>query len=81
MVIAGRSVHLLSLADALIFLSLIFLSICFSRSVVNILKFQTSFHFILFSKIMLVSKAGICKMLVRIANREDPNPPASSKVV
>ena len=29
---------------------------------------------------MLVFKAGICKMLVRIANREEPDKTASSEV-
>ena len=36
---------------------------------VNVLKFEP----LLFSNIMLVIRAGIHKMLVRIANREDPD--------
>ena len=39
---------------------------------VNVLKFLTPFLF-LFSNEMLVFRAGIHKMLVRIANREHPN--------
>ena len=33
----------------------------------------------LFSIKMLIIRAGICKMLVRIANREDPDQTASSE--
>ena len=43
---------------------------------VNVLKFQTLFLF-LFSNKMLLFKTGIHKMLVRIANREDPDQTAS----
>ena len=42
---------------------------------VNILKFQT--FFFLFSNKMLVFRVGINKLLVRIANREDPDQTAS----
>ena len=38
---------------------------------VNVLKFWTLFLFDLFSNKMLIFRAGIHKMLVRIANRED----------
>ena len=43
-------------------------------------KILNTFHF-LFSYKMLVIKAGICKKLVRLANREDPDQTASSEVV
>ena len=46
-------------------------------STVNVLKFRTPFFF-LFSNKMLVFRAGIYKILVRIANREDPDQTASS---
>ena len=39
-----------------------------------------TFHFLL-SKKMLVIRAGIQKLLVRIANREDPDQTASSEAV
>ena len=41
----------------------------------NVLKFQT------LSNKMLAIRAGIHKMLVRIANREDPDQTASSEAV
>ena len=47
---------------------------------VNILKLLTLFFF-LFSNEMLVSRAGIHKMLVKIANREDPDLTASSEAI
>ena len=43
-------------------------------------KILNNFLF-LFSKMMLVIRAGIHKMLVRIANREDPDQTASSEAV
>ena len=43
---------------------------------VNVLKFQTHF-----SNKMLVFRAGVHKMLVRISNREDPDQTASSEAV
>ena len=46
-------------------------------SKVNFLKFQTPYLF-LFSNKMLVFRAGINKILVRIANREDLDQTASS---
>ena len=45
---------------------------------VNVLKFGTLF-LPLFSNKMLVFRAGIHKMDVRIANREDPEQTASSE--
>ena len=46
---------------------------------VNVLKFQTLFSIdYLSSNKMLVFRAGIYKMLVRIANSEDPDQTASS---
>ena len=47
---------------------------------VNVLKFQTLCLF-LFSNKMLVIRAGIHKMLVRIANREYPDQAASAEAV
>ena len=47
---------------------------------VNVLKFQTAFLF-LFSNKVLVLRAGINKMLNRIASREDPDQTASSEAV
>ena len=41
------------------------------------LKISNKFHFRFLTK-MLVIRAGIHKMLIRIANREDPNQTASS---
>ena len=46
---------------------------------VNILKFQT--HFFLFSYNVGYLRAGIHKMLARMANREDPDQTASSDPV
>ena len=46
-----------------------------STSAVNVLKFQ------MFSNKMLVIRAGSHKMVVRIANREDPDQTASSEAV
>ena len=43
---------------------------------VNVQKFQNTFLFLLPTN-MLVIKAGIHKMLFRIANREDPDQTAS----
>ena len=43
-------------------------------------KILNTFH-VLFSNIMWVIKAGICKMLVKLANRKDPNQTVSSEVV
>ena len=43
-------------------------------------KISNTFHF-LFSTKMLVIRAGIYKMIVRIANREDPDQTASSEAV
>ena len=48
-------------------------------AMVNVLKFQTLLF--LFSNKMLVFRAGIHKMLVRIANREDPDQTASEEAV
>ena len=45
---------------------------------VNVLKFPTPFSFVLK---MLVISAGIHKMHVRIANREDPGQTALSEAV
>ena len=50
------------------------------ESTVNVLKFQNTFLF-LFSNKILVIRAGIHKMLVRIANRENPDQTASSESV
>ena len=47
---------------------------------VYVLKFQTLF-LILFSGKMLVIRAGIHKLLVRMGNREDPDQTASSEAV
>ena len=47
---------------------------------VNVLKFQTFFLSVLIKK-MLVSRAEIHKMLVREANREDPDQTTSSEAV
>ena len=47
---------------------------------VNVLKFQTLFFFH-FSNKMKMFKAGIHKMHVRIANREDTDQNASSEAV
>ena len=46
---------------------------------VNILKFKTQIS--LFSNRMMVIKAGIRKILLRLANREDPDQTASSEGV
>ena len=46
------------------------------NSMVNVLKFLT--FFFLFSNKMFVIMAGIHKLLVRKANREDPDQTASS---
>ena len=50
-----------------------------SQSMGSVLKFGTLLF--LFSNKMLVSRAGIHKMFVRIANREDPDQTASSEAV
>ena len=50
-----------------------------NRNMVNVLKFCVLFS--LFSKKMLLFRAGIYKMLVEIANREDPDQTASSEAV
>ena len=53
-------------------------SICLGFPVhkgLNVLKFRT--HFFLFSNKIWVIKTGIHKMLVRMANREDPDQTAS----
>ena len=42
------------------------------NTIVNVLKFLYTFLFLLSTK-MLVIKAGIHKMLFKIANREDPD--------
>ena len=47
---------------------------------VNVLKFRNTFLF-LFSNKMLVFRPGIHKMLVRIADRKDPDQTASSEAV
>ena len=52
------------------------ISIANECMLVKLLKFQTIFT--LFSNKMLVIRAGIYKMFVRIANREDPDQTASS---
>ena len=54
---------------------------CLPSSTVNALKFQTLYF--LFSKKMWVTciRAGIHKILVRIANREDPDQTASEEAV
>ena len=44
---------------------------------VNVLKFRKLFLVLLSNKV-LISRAGIHKMLVRIANREDPDQTAPS---
>ena len=46
---------------------------------VNVLKLQTPFF--LFSNKMSLIRAGIHKMLVRIANNEDPDQTASEEAV
>ena len=46
-------------------------------STVNVLKFRTLFLF-LFSNKMLLFRAGIHKMFVKVANWEDPDQTASS---
>ena len=46
------------------------------RVLVNVLKFQT-----LFSNKMMVLRAGTHEILIRIANREDPDQTASSDAV
>ena len=43
-------------------------------------KILNTFH-VLFSNKVLVIKAGICKMLVRLANREDPDQTALPEAV
>ena len=48
------------------------------KHTVNVLKFQTIF---LFSIKKLVFRAAMNKVLVRIANREDPDQTASSEAV
>ena len=53
---------------------------CFSVEIyntVNVLKFQTLLF--LFSINMLFIKAGVCKILFRIANRENPDQTALQK--
>ena len=50
------------------------------RGTVNVLKFPTLF-FSLFSNKILVIMVVIHKMLIRIANREDPEQTASSEAV
>ena len=50
------------------------------KPMVNVLEFQNTFHF-LFTYKMLVIRTGIHKMLVRIANREDPHQTASLEAV
>ena len=47
---------------------------------VKALKFQTYFLF-LYSNNMFVFRAEITKMLVRIANWEDPDQPATSEAI
>ena len=47
--------------------------------IVNVLKFRTLIF--LFSNKMLVFRAGIHKILVGIANREDPDQTASEEAV
>ena len=47
---------------------------------VNVLKFSDTFLFLI-SNNFLVTWAGIHKMLVRIANREDPDQTASAEAV
>ena len=53
-----------------------FLNFTYAHVSVNIQKFRTFFHF-LFSKKVWVIRAKIHKMLVKIANREDPDQTAS----
>ena len=48
-------------------------------TMVKVLKFGTLFSF--FSQKMLVIRAGIQKMLVRIVNRDNPDQTASSEAV
>ena len=49
---------------------------------VNVLKFRTFFSLInLISNTILVFRAGIYEMLVRIVSREDPDQTASSEAV
>ena len=48
-------------------------------NMVNVLKFRT-FLFLISNKILVI-RAEIHKMLVRIANREDPNQTISSEAV
>ena len=47
---------------------------------INVLKFWNTFLSLFLDK-MLVFRAGIHKILVRIANREDPDQTASSEAV
>ena len=63
-----------------IFQKLEFLYKNINYDTVNVLKFRTFFLFLISNK-MLVFRAGICNMLVRIANREDPDQTASSEAV
>ena len=58
----------------------IFLKIAIFMLMVIILKFRTLFSFC-YSNKMLVTWAGIHKMLVRMVNREDPDQTASSEAV
>ena len=48
---------------------------------VNVLKISNTFFSFLFSNKMLVIKVGIHMMLVRKANREDPDQTASEEAV
>ena len=52
-------------------MKVIFLVILFYDTV-NVLKFQTLFLFLFSNKIMVI-RSGNHKMLVRIANRKDPD--------
>ena len=52
----------------------------FIKATVNVLKFWTLFSFCFSNKIWVI-KAGIHKMFVRIANREDPDQTASLEAV
>ena len=55
-------------------------SMYLERTKVNVSKIANTFLF-LFTNKMLVFRAGIHKILVRIANREDPDQTASSEAV
>ena len=64
--------------DVHLLLSLLSVSVCFTYGKCS--KILNAFLF-LFSNKILLFRAGIHKMLVRIANREDPEQTASEEAV